>query len=545
MANTKTKTKKKAQTTPEFRLVTPRQRASNRIVRSSMTQMSVDPFKIGNSTNQGKVILDFASQEGRRGAEVSSLISGPKSTTITNSTVARNRSRHAVLTNSYAKRAIDILVSNVVGTGHTLQAASPNEEFNKQAEELFHEEFSFEIDPAGKLNFSSLEALVFRSMLEGGDCFGRFRIRRPEDNLAVPLQIQVLEAEQVPPYKNGLNGNNRIIGGIEFTPFGQVARYHILPEHPGEFTTFESAARRTETIPVDARQIMHIHDVRRPNEVRGLPVLAQSLIQLSDLDRYLDAELVRKKAAALIGGFITYQPGMEGLNPFINSDEDDEDEEIEISAMEPGTFPVLPQGYDVKFSDPADVGINFNTFMKQQLQMLSASVNILYEQLTGDYAGANDRTVRAALMEFKRIAINYQKNVLVHQFCKPVYKEFIRVALLSGALTLPEGMTVRQAQRSRWIADPWGYLNPLQEVNTQIKQIRAGLKSRTDIVTEMGEVPSELDAKIRADKDREEQLGLVFDTNAEVLSSAGTVHGSDPEDILNDEVEDDEVTSEQ
>jgi len=547
----KTTTRKKAapKEKPSTKILVQRERISQKSITSKMTKMSADPFNLGNGSNNSAVVqVDFASEQGRRGKEIPGLGSGPMTTTISNATVARKRSRYAVLTNAYAKRSVDILVSNVVGCGQKLQANSPDVEFNKQIEELWAD-WSEEVDSAGKLNLAGFEALTFRSMLEGGDCFVRLRTRRPEDNLVVPLQLQLLEAEQVPTFKNEKNGNNAIIGGIEFTPFGSITRYHVFQSHPGEFATFQMQIQRSaDTIPVDARQIIHIHDVRRPNEVRGLPILAQALIQLADLDAYMDAELVRKKCAALIGGFITYQPGMENLNPFIteqvNGEEADEQEDdIHIEALEPGTFPILPLGYDVRFSEPADVGINFKQFMRSQLLMLSASINILYEQLTGDYSSAgSDRTVRAAMLEFKRIAINYQKNIISHQFYRQVYKEFIRLAALSGELVFPTGMTLRQAQRAKWIPDPWEFLNPLQEVNTQIRQIRSGLVTRSEILTKMGKVPAEVDLKFREEKDREVEHQLIFDSNAEVVSSAGVVQSSDPDDILND-VEPEETTT--
>ena len=278
-----------------------------------------------------------------------------------------------------------------------------------------------------------------------------------------------------------------------------------------------------------------MHDIRRPGEVRGLPVLSAALIALSDLDRYLDAELVRKKAAALIGGFIRQPADMIGLNPFV-TDGDDEDEEVHIEDMEPGTFPILPPGYEVSFSDPADVGINFREFMKQQLFMISASLNITFEQLTGDYAGSNERTVRAAGLEFKRLVIQYQNTNMKHQLCRRVFQRWFRQALISGALTIPAGMTERQAMKVRWIADPWGFLNPLQEVNTQIAEVRAGLTPRSEIILRSGKIPEEVDRQIIQERQREKDNDLTYTTNAGVVSNAGVVQSTDPSFILNDEL---------
>lgn len=546
-------TAKSKKASPDSPIATAETRRKRRTIRntrleSNMTKQSsaTDPFNMGNSASSAQVTVNFASEQGRRGAEVLGLGSGPIATSIVNMTVARRRSRHAALTNAYAKRAVDVLVSNVVGSGHKLMPMSGDEAFDREVLDLW-EEWSHEVDVTGKMNFSSMEALAFRSMLEGGDCFVRMRTRRPSDNLPVPLQLQLYESEQVPVTKNENIGNSRILAGIQFGPLGNVEFYHMYRSHPGDFTLSKEAVPSLQTVAISPDAIVHLHDVRRPNEVRGLPVLSQSLIQLSELDRYMDAELVRKKAASLIGGFIRKPNDDVDSNPFVSVEgrEDPENEDVHIEAMEPGTFPILPPGYDVSFSDPADVGGNFEVFMRQQLLMIAAAVNITYEQLTGDVSDVNDRTIRATMLEFKRMAENYQRHVLVHQFCRKIYNRWFDLAVLSGALTLPNGMPLRQAKKAKWAADPWEYLNPLQEVNVDIKKIRAGLKSRTECTREWGNDPVEVERQIIDERQREKDAGLIFDSNPEAVSLAGIAQNIDPTDNLMTEEEKIELLEEE
>jgi hypothetical protein len=51
--------------------------------------------------------------------------------------------------------------------------------------------------------------MAARAMFEAGECFLRFRPRRPEDGLTVPLQLQMLSPEHLPlssfePYRQRL-----------------------------------------------------------------------------------------------------------------------------------------------------------------------------------------------------------------------------------------------------------------------------------------------------------------------------------------------------
>jgi capsid protein len=76
------------------------------------------------------------------------------------------------------------------------------------------------------------------------------------------------------------------------------------------------------------------------------------LVRLFEFDHYEDAELVRKEAAALTGGFIIdntpERPPRRDLGRDVANQL--------LMGLEPGTFPLLRPGQDVKFSTPADVG---------------------------------------------------------------------------------------------------------------------------------------------------------------------------------------------
>jgi lambda family phage portal protein len=485
----------------------------------------IDPYFFGGSPFSNQP--DFSRETGRRGVETRGLSTGPASTNLINSAAARRRSRYAVLAEPYAKRAVDILVSNVVGSGHQLISEAPDPEFKRRVEKLWRQ-WSGVADTTGALPFTGLESLAYRSAIEGGDCFVRMRVRRPVDGLPVPLQLQLIEAEQVPYYKNetvGPNGGNQIIGGIQFDAFGKPAFYHMFAAHPGEFYDLQSVDAATVKVP--AEDVLHIHEVKRPNDVRGMPALSQVLIKLSDFERYMDSELMRKKAASLIGGFIREPYDQSYANPFLTGASGDNDE-IEIEAYEAGEWVVLPPGFEVTFNAPPDVGPNFGSFLTAQLRMVAASMNITMEQLTGNLEGVSDRTLRAALLEFKRIVAATQKNIIVHQFLNPVFSRWFDLAVLSGALTLPAGADENDFKKVRWVAEPWKHLHPQQDIAAEKMEIRAGLKTRTEALIERGKDPVEFDETVATERERENDLGVVYDTDASNLSVSGVAHSFDP-----------------
>jgi lambda family phage portal protein len=322
----------------------------------------------------------------------------------------RSRSRDMARKNAYAANGIEAIVANAVGTGIKPQSKAMDAEIRKTIQERWLE-WTDEADSAGLTDFYGLQALICRAMVEGGECFVRTRrrcrqniscaqrargVRRAEDGLSVPLQLQTLEAEHLDASNNKpLANGNFIRGGIEFNRLGQRVAYHLYREHPGDAMLFGTAK---ETVRVPAEEVLHIFKPQRPGQIRGEPWLGRVLLKLYELDQYDDAELVRKKTAAMFAGFITKN---DPDTPFMGEGTPD-DKGAAQAGLEPGTLQLLEPGEDVKFSEPGDVGGSYEAFFRQQLRMIAVGLGITYEQLTSDLTGVNYSSIRAGLIEFRR-----------------------------------------------------------------------------------------------------------------------------------------------
>ncbi|WP_336885953.1 phage portal protein [Sulfitobacter sp. M22] len=440
-----------------------------------------------------------AAGNGPRSAGWGSSTTGPNSALNNALDTLRRRARQEVRTNTWAAAGIDTIVINVVGSG--IRPMHKNSDIVEKWVAWSHE-----CDAHSYTNFAGLQALVMRSVAEAGECFVRIRPRRPTDGLTVPLQLEVMEAEMVPAsMSRTLANGNEIVAGIEFNKIGARVAYHVYKTHPGDGVAFSL----TDTVRVPANRILHVRLIHRPGAVRAEPWLTKALVKLKDLDAYDDATLVKAKVSALFGGFI-HAPG--------NSDEDDEviagltperhpdDDDVVIDPLEPGSFPVLPPGYDVKFSNPPDVGSTYAVFMQTQLRSIATSLGITYEQLTGDFSGVNDRIIRASLLEFKRRARMWQQQLLVHQFCRPVWQQFMNLGLLAGEFsTRDEGFETDP----EWIPEAWEYLNPSQEIDALRKEVEGGFASRSEVIQSRAKDPVAVDEQIAKDNERADGLGLM------------------------------------
>ncbi|MFP3022078.1 MAG: phage portal protein [Wolbachia sp.] len=417
----------------------------------------------------------------------------------------RSRSRDMVRKNPYAANIIDTIVSNSIGTGIKPQSKAKDPEFRKRVQELWLR-WTDEADSSGVNDFYGLQALVCRSMIEGGECFIRLRTRKPGDGLCVPLQLQVLESEHLDNKTNQTLANGNVIrNGIEFNRLGQREAYYLFKEHPGESTFGES-------VRVPANDVLHIYRPLRPGQIRGEPWLSNILLKLYELDQYDDAELVRKKTAAMFAGFITR------LDPEANilGEGESNEQGVALSGLEPGTMQLLDPGEDIKFSEPSDVGGSYEAFMRQQLRAIAIGTGITYEQLTGDLSGVNYSSIRAGLIEFRRRCTMLQHNIMVFQFCRPVWDRWLELALLSGELDIGEEWTKGKEgakKEVKWIPQGFDWVDPLKDQQAQQMAVRNGFKSRSEVVSEMGYDVEEIDQEIAEDQRRASELGLSFDSD--------------------------------
>jgi len=107
----------------------------------------------------------------------------------------------------------------------------------------------------------------------------------------------------LPLHQTGPTGNGDVIRqGIEFDRVGRRVAYHFLRRHPGDSTDPGLAG---EMVRVPASEVIHVIDPVEAGQLRGVSKLAPAIVKLFLLDQYDDAELDRKKVAAMYAMFVT------------------------------------------------------------------------------------------------------------------------------------------------------------------------------------------------------------------------------------------------
>ena len=426
------------------------------------------------------------------------------------------RARWLVRNNGYAANAIESWAANAVGDGIKPSARVPDPEAKKALQALW-EAWTDEADAEGLTDFYGLQRRVAREVFLAGEVFVRFRPRRAEDGLRVPLQLEMLPSEMLPIEREAvLPGGATLRQGIEFDAIGRRVAYHFLRRHPGDPGARGMAG---ETVRVPASEVLHVIDPVEAGQLRGVSKFAPAIVKLFLLDQYDDAELDRKKVAAMYALFVTSPAPENPLEPA-------EDEGFEVA---PGQVVRLDPGEDVKVADPADSGGTYEAFQYRTLLQVSAALGIPYPFLTNDMVRGNFSNSRLALMEFRRRVQSWQHSVLVFLMCRPVWERWLDTAVLAGAVELPGyDRDPRPFRAADWLPTRWAWVDPLKDISAEIAEIEAGLKSRTQAVSERGYDVEQLDEEIAAERARASALGLDYRRPGSPAKGAGA--GADSDD---------------
>jgi lambda family phage portal protein len=467
---------------------------------------------------------EAASSAGARARSWQTPNSGPNAAAVQNLPLMRSRARDAIRNDPWAKTAIARLVSNTIGTGIQPHPQHPDKAIAKQQKQLW-DDWVKEADADGLLDFYGQQTLAARAFFSDGETLLRRRFRF-DDGLSVPLQVQLMEADQLPVEKNGVRPNGgEIVNGIEFDGDDRRLAYHLYRRHPGEYNRLNATGMATVAVPAD--DIAHVFQPLRAGQVRGVPELSTVLLRLHSLDNFDDAVLFRQEISNLFAGFLVKpdtEPGLPGDPVTGEGLEFDSDGFSPVVSLEPGTIQELAPGEDMRFATPPGAGTDYSPFMRQQLMAAAASVGMPYEILTGDLRDVSDRVLRVLLNEFRRSVEQVQWNIFIHQYCRRVWGWWVDACVLSGAMDMPDfHRTRREYLRVRWVPQGWPYIHPVQDVNAQKLAIRSGLTSRSASILKQGEDPEQVDQENAADNARADALGLRYDTDPRSPDMAGDV----------------------
>lgn len=417
----------------------------------------------------------------------------------------RDRMRDLVRNNALAAQAVQVLVNNMVGYGIRPRAASGSKARDKKVMALWNE-WDRHCDAHGHTTFAGLQVLAVRGMIEGGDMFALRRTTRAGGR--VPLQIELREADHLDSARfDHPQGSGRITQGIEYDAHGRRIGYWMFPTHPGD--TQPGQWRSLESVRLPADMVAHLFERQRVQS-RGVPWGTPAMRALQDLGDWQDAELTRKKIEASAVGVIFGD--LDDTNRSIGLSVKDAHGEA-VDQFEPGMFLFAEGGKDVKFNDPkATPGIREWNLV--QMHIIAAGFRVPYALMSGDMSQSNFSSTRAGLNEFRRMIEQVHWQIIIPMFCQRIWEWFCEAAWTAGLIDTPDVPV-------EWGTPKFESVNPKQDAETDLLEVRAGFASLPQMVAKRGydtdgilEETAEVMKKVDA-------LGLVLDSDPRKSTRAG------------------------
>jgi lambda family phage portal protein len=402
-----------------------------------------------------------------------------------------SRSRDLTRNSPYAKKAVDTIVSNVVGAGIVPHLKGRTKSQTKKIMDAWKLVAETNLcDNELRQDFYSLQSLAMRTIAESGEVLA-MKFMEPDSPKIQLLEPDFIDSSQV----SGIVGTtDNWISGIMVDKNNRIKKYKLYNKHPGDRTFTQIQSKE-----VDAKDIIHALKVDRAGQLRGVPWGHAVINTLKDFDDFQYATIVRQKIAACLVGVITSVGG----DNLLSADKLKQKRKNETK-MTPGSFKYLDEGEDVKFSSPPPTQ-NYSEFVAETIRAVACGFGITYESISNDYSRVNYSSGRMGHIEMRKNLEQWRWNILIPQFCDPYMAMFKEWCKLKGIVANENEIT------HEWVPPAYSMIDPTKEIEADKEAIKAGLKSKSMVIREQGLDPEQVREEIRLEREADLQAGLNFD----------------------------------
>lgn len=398
----------------------------------------------------------------------------------------RAAARDLVRNNPYAAGAVEAVADNIIGWEGIRprpQIRTAQDEPDRPAIweiERGWKEWGDEYATVdGIESWFELERLLVKSWFTDGEVF--IRHHRGWDN-PYGYAVEVLDPDLLDEEFNERREERgrEIVQGVEVDEYGRPLAYHFWRHHPDDM-------RRRERVRIPASEITH-HFIRyRSGQTRGFSAFAPVLTTVEMIDGYTEAELVAARYHASKMGFITnnteaaIQAYADRLRIMNESGKDTPRVRHKIA---PGQLPELMPGQSIQVFDPTHPNDAFDPFLNALMRGIARGVGMSHMTLTGDLTGANYSSMRAGLLP-ERDHWKVLQNTTARRLHRPVYRSFVGMGLLTGALNL-RSPVASDYYPVEWRGRRWQWVDPANDLEAAEREVKLGVNSRQRLAADRG-----------------------------------------------------------
>jgi lambda family phage portal protein len=429
------------------------------------------------------------------------------------------RSRDWAMNTDMGRRYITLVQDNVVGphapvlqVRAMLADGKTQDEVANAAVEAAWYEWSQRgnCEVTGQLSFADVCRAVIACDARDGEHLVR-RIRGAQRaGIKHGYALQLLDVDRLLPKSFAPSaGRNRVTLGVELDADGRPVAVHLYSAHPGDSGSGLAPKPMADRVPIN--DVFHAFVSERPEQVRGYPWGSAVLLSANQLATYKNYALVAAKIGAAKMGF--YVTDKESVDRGLTWDELKDASGELVQDVEAGMLEALPPGMSFESFNPDYPHQNFGNFVDDHSRGIAAGLNVAHHNLTGNMTGVNYSSARIAELA-ERAHWRGLQRWHIQSFVRPVFEEWLRMALLTQSIRLPSGAPLpgdrweKFATAASFQPRSWAWVDPKNDVETAEISLRNDMRSLRQINDEQGvDLEEVLQDKARL-KSRYEELDL-------------------------------------
>ena len=381
--------------------------------------------------------------------------------------VLRQTARHLEQNYDLALGVLNTLVANVVGPNGIGVEPQPRRADGSIDDALARKileiwkDWCINPEVTRQHDWASAQRLLARSWFRDGEVFGQTLagfVPGLDHGTRVPFSIEMIEADFVPMDLNTItygdvnSGQPVIVQGIEINAWGSPTGYHVYKVNPIDGGSKLIGANQTKRIP--ASRMLHLKNIHRIRQMRGVSVFASVMNRFDDLKDYEESERIAAKIAASMAAFIKkgspdlYEPSPDG--------------EQRNMKFRPGmVFDDLRPGEEIGMIDTNRPNPNLETYRSGQLKAVAAGAGPTFSSIARSYDGTYSAQ-RQELVEGYTI-YSTLANEFIGRIVRPVYEQFIAAAVASGVITVPAGVRLETLDDAAYMPPAMPWIDPKKE----------------------------------------------------------------------------------
>lgn len=368
--------------------------------------------------------------------------------------LVRMRSRHESENNSWYKGMLHTASNHIVGQGGPrLQVLTDDPALNETIETTWRHW-------AKRSAFADMLRLMVETYWRDGEVFA-FRSYR-QRWYPLPLDLTVIEAEQVTaPWTHPLHGEFAD-DGIIFDRATNELLYHILDHHPGGNVPNVGSEGHWYS----ADHVCHLYRIERPGQVRGIPRATASLAVLPIMRRQEMATLTSAEIAASFSLFLKTNGA--AVEPASST--------TDFASMEiaRGMLTTLPEGWDVTQLDAKHPGPQYESFQRQTLMSFARCTNMPYCLAAGTSKDSNFSSMKGDIRQVWEPEVRTEQDRIEVKIVETVFGWFLED--MYTARMLPQHPSVAMIPH-QWTWPPIPDVDPIDSANAAAQRLKSGLSS--------------------------------------------------------------------